>query len=104
MATENEKKEGGNGNRNEQSARSFDDRPPIQFVRVSMSEDGKWFFIDTVSRACIHVNYVRTIDRNKTASLAQAAAVVSAAPVGKPEAQADRPKPKRARKEDDRTS
>lgn len=102
---ENGQKSGnGNGNGVERAARSFDDRPPIQFVRVSMSEDGKWFFIDTVSRACIHVNYVRTIDRNKIASLAQAAASSPTQPVGGSESQAAASKPKRARKENDRTT
>lgn len=92
------------GNGNEKAARSFDDRPPIQFVRVSMSENGKWLFVDTVSRACIHINYLRAIDRNKSASLAQAAAAASTQRVGEPEAQAGSAKPKRARKENDRTS
>lgn len=94
----------GNGNGNEKAAKSFDDRPPIQFVRVSMSENGKWLFVDTVSRACIHINYLRAIDRNKIASMAQAAAASPAQPVGQPEAQANSSKPKRTRKENDRTS
>ncbi len=97
-------KNAGNGNGSEKAARSFDDRPPIQFVRVSMSENGKWLFVDTVSRACIHINYLRAIDRNKIASMAQAAAASSAQPVGHPEAQADSAKTKRTRKENDRTS
>lgn len=94
----------GNGNGSEKAARSFDDRPPIQFVRVSMSENGKWIFVDTVSRACIHINYLRAIDRNKIASMAEAAAASSGQSVGESEAQASSPKTKRARKENDRTS
>jgi len=54
---------------------SFGDREPKLFTRVSMSKDGKWFFVDTISRAFVHVNYMRAIDRNKLSELAKAATV-----------------------------
>ena len=88
--------------------KSFDDRKPIQFIQVGMSKNGKWLFVDTISRAFIHINYLRAVDRNKTAALAQELRVASGAPAAQVPAQpmASTPpqKPKKARKENDRTS
>ena len=96
--------EKGNGTEGTENGRAYEDRRPIQFVQVSMSKNGKWLFIDTVSRACIHINYVRAIDRNKLASLAQEGGDSAHEDVATTEASAPIRKGKRARKENDRTA
>ncbi|MGK5083102.1 hypothetical protein WDW37_07325 [Bdellovibrionota bacterium FG-1] len=68
-----------------------EDGQPKQFVRIGMSKDGKWYFVDTITRTFIHINYLAAIRKNKDAALAQEAATS----VGKA---------KRARKENDRAS
>jgi hypothetical protein len=87
----------------ENQKRGGSDRAPIQFVTTGMSKDGKWVFVDTVSRVCLHINYIRAMDRNKLACLAQE----SVAPSSESEVQSDiQPtvqKSKKPRKEDART-
>ena len=93
-----------NGAATGEKKRVFEDRPPIQFVRVSMSRSGKYFLIDTVSRACVHVNYMEAIGKSKMAAMGQEERGRASKEAPEAEAYTASGKDKGARKENDRTT
>ena len=58
---EDQGKRDGNGSGETQAKRDGGSREPLQFLRISVSKDRKWMFVDAVTRHIDHVNYMGAI-------------------------------------------
>jgi len=100
---EDQWKKEGNGSGEIQSKRDGSDREPKQFLRISVSKDRKWMFVDAVTRHIVHVNYMGAILKSHQ-PVVEAPPPEPAVAVEQLEIQAAPGKSKRTRKNHDRTS
>jgi hypothetical protein len=100
---EDQGKKDGSGSSETQAKRDGGDREPKQFLRISVSKDRKWMFVDAVTRHIVHVNYMGAILKSNQ-PVVEAPLPQPAMRLEQPETQAALGKNKRARKDNDRTS
>ena len=100
---EEQGKKYGNGSGETQAKRDGGAREPLQFLRISVSKDRKWMFVDAVTRHIVHVNYMGAILKSNQ-PVVEPPLPQPAIHVEQPAAQAALGKSKRTRKVNDRTS